>query len=255
MGSHHERRIHRFRRLDPSGSQPGARPRDSTKGVHSSHPLLPGGADFHYHYGPLTRAAVSFLPKTTTREGTYFMTLGSKSTPGIVASKNIDRSAEGRFSRRLFSKRIAGLVGVGAVAATTGLGLGQQASAQSASGQGIANFALQFVGYPYVWAGNTPAGFDCSGFTQYVVLNTLGIDITHSTEMQMGYGAWVDWGNWMPGDLVYFAGTWGEGISHTGVYIGDGQMVHAENEGTGVCISSLYSDYYSGHYYGAIRLA
>jgi cell wall-associated NlpC family hydrolase len=126
---------------------------------------------------------------------------------------------------------------------------------QSGGGQYIADFALQFQGYPYVWAGNTPSGFDCSGFTQYVLLNTIGIDIGHGVAEQTNYGAWVNWGEWQPGDLVYFAGTYRDGISHTGVYIGDGQFIHAENEGTGVVISSLYSDYYSGHYYGAYRHA
>lgn len=129
----------------------------------------------------------------------------------------------------------------------------EEVAAQS-SGQFIADFALQFQGYPYVYAGNTPGGFDCSGFTQYVILNTLGIDIGHGVAEQTGYGAWVNWGEWQPGDLVYFAGTYRAGISHTGVYIGDGQFIHAENEGTGVVISSVYSDYYSGHYYGAYRL-
>ena len=128
------------------------------------------------------------------------------------------------------------------------------AESQVASGQYIANFALQFQGYPYVWAGNTPAGFDCSGFTQYVILNTVGIDIGHGTAGQMNHGWWVDWGIWEPGDLIYFAGTWDAGISHTGIYIGDGLMIHAENEMTGVTISSLYSDYYAAHYYGAIRI-
>jgi cell wall-associated NlpC family hydrolase len=129
-----------------------------------------------------------------------------------------------------------------------------EAMNQTSGGQVIVDFALQFQGYPYVYAGNTPAGFDCSGFTQYVILNTLGIDIGHGVAEQTGYGAWVDWGAWQPGDLVYFAGTYRAGISHTGVYIGDGQFIHAENEGTGVVISSIYSDYYSGHYYGAYRL-
>ena len=177
------------------------------------------------------------------------MTLGSTTTPEIVASKTTTR-----VSRRLFTKRLAGLVGGGAVALASGLGTAKKTSAASVAGQDIVNFALQFVGYPYVWAGNTPAGFDCSGFTQYVYGAMLGIDITHSTEVQATSGAWVDWGNWLPGDLVSFAGTWGDGISHVGIYIDDGQFVHAENEGTGVTISSLYSDYYAGHYYGAVRL-
>lgn len=180
------------------------------------------------------------------------------------------------ISRRLFAKRA-----VSAVAATAAIGFGSSAMAQDAGydinepmvpaqevaqvseetyeapvagGQYISDFAMAYVGYPYVWAGNGPGGFDCSGFTQYVILNTVGIDIGHGTGGQMGYGTWVDAGNLMPGDLVYFAGTYGDGISHTGVYIGDGQFVHAENEGTGVTVSWLWSDYYGGHYAGAIRL-
>ena len=122
-------------------------------------------------------------------------------------------------------------------------------------GQQMVDFAMQFHGYPYVWAGNTPGGFDCSGFTQYVVQNVLGYDITHSTDIQSGYGTPVAWGDWQPGDLIFFVGTGGGGyVSHVGIYIGDGNMIHAENPGTGVVISSLYSSYYSNHYYSARRL-
>lgn len=182
------------------------------------------------------------------------MTLVSKQTTDIATPGQAERSTDRPISRRLFSKRLAAMIGAGALVAATGTAAVEKAAAQSVTGQDIANFALQYNGYAYVWAGNTPAGFDCSGFTQYVILSMLGVDITHSTELQMNYGYWVDWGNWAPGDLVYFAGTWGSGISHTGVYIGEGQFIHAENESTGVRISSLYSGYYSGHYYGAIRM-
>jgi hypothetical protein len=86
-----------------------------------------------------------------------------------------------------------------------------------------------------------------------VLLQLAERGVGHGVAEQTGYGSWVNWGEWQPGDLVYFAGTYRAGISHTGVYIGDGQFIHAENEGTGVVISSLYSDYYGGHYYGAYR--
>ena len=124
----------------------------------------------------------------------------------------------------------------------------------SATGQFVADFALQFQGYPYAWAGNTPAGFDCSGFTQYVILNTLGVDIGHAVEGQPAGGAWVDWGAWLPGDVVFFQNTYRAGISHAGLYIGDGLFIHAENEGTGVVVTSIYSDYYGGRYWGAVRV-
>ena len=128
------------------------------------------------------------------------------------------------------------------------------AATQSTTGQYIVDFAMGYLGSPYVWAGNAPGGFDCSGFTQFVIANTVGIDIGHGVPGQTNHGAWVDWGTWQPGDLVFFANTWGSGISHVGIYIGGGEFIHAENESTGVTISSLYSNYYSGHYYSAVRI-
>ena len=123
----------------------------------------------------------------------------------------------------------------------------------SYTGQAIVDFAMQYYGSPYVWAGNTPAGFDCSGFTQFVVQNVTGLDITHGTESQLAYGTPVDYANLLPGDLVYFAGTYGPGVSHVGIYIGDGQIIHAENESTGVTISDLWGGY-DAYYYSAIRI-
>jgi cell wall-associated NlpC family hydrolase len=123
-----------------------------------------------------------------------------------------------------------------------------------AVGELITNFALAYVGYPYVAGGNSPTGFDCSGFTQFVVLNVLGIDIGHGIDGQPSMGWWVDYGAWAPGDIVFFQNTYRAGLSHTGIYIGDGLFVHAENEGSGVTVSSMYSSYYGSRYYGAIRV-
>jgi len=122
------------------------------------------------------------------------------------------------------------------------------------NGQAIADYAMQFLGDAYVYAGNQPGGFDCSGFTEYVVLNTVGIDIGHGTAGQTAFGSYVEWGNWSPGDLVFFANTFEPGISHVGIAIGGSQMIHAENESTGVTISDITSDYYASHYYSTNRL-
>lgn len=188
--------------------------------------------------------------------------------------KTMAEKSSSIISRRLFARRGVAALAALAGGALAGTAAGQEsqvvesepewespvaptssqpAAAPPRSGQFIADFALQFVGYPYVYAGNTPSGFDCSGFTQYVILNTMGYDIGHASGGQVAYGTWVDAGNLQPGDLVFFAGTYGSGVSHTGVYIGDGQFVHAENPGSGVCISWLWSDYYAAHYYGAMR--
>jgi cell wall-associated NlpC family hydrolase len=113
------------------------------------------------------------------------------------------------------------------------------------------------VGYPYTWAGKSPStGFDCSGFTYWVFLNVRGINIGGGTDSQAALGTAVAWGEWQPGDLIFFRGTGGTGgfYSHVGIYVGNGQMVHAANPSAGVIVSDLYSTYYTSHYALAKRL-
>ncbi|HET7093806.1 MAG TPA: SH3 domain-containing C40 family peptidase, partial [Thermomicrobiales bacterium] len=123
-----------------------------------------------------------------------------------------------------------------------------------ASGQQIASYAQKYVGYPYVYAGAGPDAFDCSGFTEWVIKNTLGTDITHDMFQQVQDGQPVSRNELQPGDLVFFDDTFRNGLSHVGIYIGGGQFVHAENESTGVVVSDLNSDYYSSRFYAARRL-
>lgn len=125
----------------------------------------------------------------------------------------------------------------------------------SGLGDLIASTAMSYLGYPYIYGGAGPGGFDCSGFTQYIVGITTGIWIAHAVEAQPGSaGAWVEYGAWQPGDLVFFQNTYRAGISHAAIYIGDGLIVHAENPSTGVTIDSIYSDYYGPRYWGAVRI-
>jgi cell wall-associated NlpC family hydrolase len=87
-----------------------------------------------------------------------------------------------------------------------------------------------------------------------VIQHTLGIDITHDMFQQVQMGSPVDRSDLQPGDLVFFQNTFRPGLSHVGVYIGNGQMVNAENESTGVVVSDINSDYYSSRFYAARRL-
>jgi len=122
-------------------------------------------------------------------------------------------------------------------------------------GEQIVNFALQFQGYPYVYAGEGPYAFDCSGFTMFVIHNTLGIDVPHDMRVQYQMGRAVSRDELQPGDLVFFANTIQPGMSHDGIYIGGGQFIHAETESAGVKISNLSDEYYSSRWYGAVRFA
>ena len=124
---------------------------------------------------------------------------------------------------------------------------------KATSSNDIVDFAMRYEGHPYVYAGEGPRAFDCSGFTMFVIQKTLGIDITHDMFVQYDMGSQVGRNALQPGDLVFFKNTFRRGLSHTGIYIGGGQFIHAENESTGVRISDLDSEYYNSRWYGAVR--
>lgn len=99
---------------------------------------------------------------------------------------------------------------------------------------GVVRYALQFVGNRYVWGGTDPnKGVDCSGFTSYVMRNAAGISLSHSSAAQAGEGTEVS--EPKAGDLIFYSS--GGRINHVAMYIGEGQIVHASTEKTGIKIS------------------
>ncbi len=131
---------------------------------------------------------------------------------------------------------------------------GKTKQGASSSGREVVRVAQKYEGSKYVWGGASPKGFDCSGFTWYVYQKATGMDITRGVEEQWQRGNSVGRGAWQPGDIVFFENTFKRGLSHVGIYMSGDKFIHAENEQTGVIISSLESDYYSQHYAGARRL-
>jgi cell wall-associated NlpC family hydrolase len=112
---------------------------------------------------------------------------------------------------------------------------------------GVVGIALQYLGIPYVWGGSSPStGFDCSGFTSYVFAQ-VGVSLPHHAASQYSMGTPVSYDQLAPGDLVFFSG-----LGHVGIYIGQGQFVHAPHTGEVVSISSLGER--AGSYVGARRL-
>lgn len=130
----------------------------------------------------------------------------------------------------------------------------QEGGGSSGGAQKVVNEAKKHKGEKYKWGGESPKGFDCSGFTWYVYDKAVNMEIGRTVKDQYKKGKSVSNGSWKPGDIVFFKNTFEKGLSHNGIFLGGGKFIHAENEKTGVVISTLESGYYKDHYAGARRL-
>ena len=100
----------------------------------------------------------------------------------------------------------------------------------------ICEYARQFVGNPYVWGGTSlTRGADCSGFTLSVYAK-YGVSLPHSSKAQANCGTKISLSELQPGDLVFYGGS---NIHHVAMYIGNGQVVHAQSSKTGIVISNM----------------
>jgi probable lipoprotein NlpC len=122
----------------------------------------------------------------------------------------------------------------------------------------IVEAAKTYLGTPYLYGGTTGRGLDCSGFVYRVYIDSFGVaplaSLPRSASALFSFVEAIDRKNLQPGDLVFFDTT--GGVSHVGIYEGEGRFIHAASEGpsTGVIESQLAEKYWSAHYAGAGRL-
>ncbi|MGG1573500.1 C40 family peptidase [Fictibacillus sp. NRS-1165] len=133
------------------------------------------------------------------------------------------------------------------------LGLGNTSKRSGVAIQNTSGFiptAKKYIGVPYVWGGETPKGFDCSGYLNYVYLKSSNIDLPRTVAGIYLKGTKVN----APkvGDLVFFE-TYKPGASHAGIYIGNNEFIHSSSS-RGVSISSMKNPYWAPRYLGAKTL-
>src|SRR5690606_19952748 len=119
-------------------------------------------------------------------------------------------------------------------------------------GSKLVAYAKKFMDSPYRYGGETPSGFDCSGFTKYVFKN-FGISLERTAASQANQGKAVSKSELQVGDLVFFATGGSNKINHVGIYIGGGNFIHAESKREGVTITGLNETYYKKSYVKARR--
>jgi cell wall-associated NlpC family hydrolase len=120
--------------------------------------------------------------------------------------------------------------------------------------QALLRRAMGLLGTPYRWGGTSPdSGFDCSGLVGYVFRTALGIELPRVSREMASNGEKVERAALVAGDLVFF-GRRGKRVDHVGIYVGDGQFVHAPRSGRDVTVSRLDTGYWAGKFLQARRV-
>ena len=180
---------------------------------------------------------------------------------GELASMGYDVTADGDFGpataeavkafQRSQGIEADGCVGPATYSALLGKGMPEISRGSNYISRRVTQTAMQYMGVPYVFGGTTPGGFDCSGYVRYVFAQA-GISLPRMADEQYEAGLPISTSELVPGDLVFFS-TYTYGASHVGIYIGDGNFIHASSS-RGVSIASLDGSYWVSTYIGSRRI-
>ncbi|HZT85226.1 MAG TPA: NlpC/P60 family protein [Gaiellaceae bacterium] len=162
----------------------------------------------------------------------------------MIAAQQAAQAAAARAARAAATAQAAAPQG------SFGVGSPVRSSIPGDRYSSVVGIAMQYLGVKYVWGGASPSGFDCSGLVMYVYAQ-VGVSLPHYTVAQWNYpdAVSVPRNELEPGDLVFFAG-----LGHVGIYVGNGQFIHAPHTGDVVRIDSLNEGWYSSEYDGAKRI-
>lgn len=124
---------------------------------------------------------------------------------------------------------------------------------QPVSMQTLLAEAQSWLGTRYEYGGNTRNGIDCSGFVLQVYLTALDIKLPRTSSQQQQFCSPIQKADLRPGDLLFFTGRSGSKVGHVGIYVGDGNMIHASSS-KGVIITAIDSQYFLAHFHSCGRV-
>lgn len=172
---------------------------------------------------------------------------------GMTGQRPRSLAMAGLVEARRLSRR--DMLAVLAGGALTGVvSLEEAAAAKNGKGKRIAEEARKHVGDNYVAGGTAPGGFDCSGFTYYVVLTAINKDISPALQSQLSVGRKVGRGQRRKGDLIFFSLEGGSAVTHVAIVLSKDRVIHAMNPQDGVKISDINSPYYMDNIHSVRRL-
>ncbi|MEO6955295.1 MAG: NlpC/P60 family protein [Antricoccus sp.] len=187
-----------------------------------------------HNNGALTNLAAAEQKAAQTQAKAQAATDAAKATEADLASKKKQMESElPQLQSQLAALSPAAAAQVMDTAGGTAIAAVSAGTGGTATAQGAVSAALSRLGKPYVWAASGPNAFDCSGLTMWAY-GQVGISLPHSSSAQGGSGPSVSLSALQPGDLVFMPG-------HVGMYIGNGQVVHAPTEGDVVKVVALSS--------------
>lgn len=207
----------------------------------------------HASYGKM---AAGTQVEVLGRTGNWYQVRSPRGTIGWVASSLLTISANAARAVPITSAALAAPTAAKQTPAAAAAA--QPSSPAVASSSDAGRLAQRYVGARYVWGGSSPRGFDCSGLVQYVY-RQIGVSLPRKASAQYAQtrGKRIgSLGSLAPGDLVFFVRTTpARGITHVGLYVGNGMMVTANSPRTGVQKVSVYGRYWSSRFAGGVRPA
>ena len=202
-----------------------------------------------------TRQQPTTIQKSTT--GTQPTAVAVNSPPAIANNPSISALAEQRQSSQTRQTQISRSISTPtpsrsiSTPSKSSYKSPANLTSQTSKASAIIATGKQYIGVPYLYGGTTPAGFDCSGFVQYVFAKN-GISLPRVWRDQFQVGTSVSFSNLQPGDLVFFSLAKNGVVDHEGIYVGNNQFLNAASS-RGVTIYTLGS-YWQSAYVGAKRV-